>query len=125
MIRAATKDDIDQHLASRGMVIEGESRIPVYIAELDGCTMMFTVEAFDNDAECHIAIPRRSIKKSRELLEHGIEFVQFLGFERVFTGFEQKYKTAHNMLMKSGFEYVGTYDNLNFYERSLTCQQQQ
>lgn len=122
MIRAATKDDIDKHLAARGMSIGAEPRISVYIAELDGCTMLFTVEGFDNDAECHIAIPRDSIKKSRQLLEHGIEFVKFLGFELVFTGFEQKHKTAHNMLMKSGFDYVGTYDNLNFYERSLACQ---
>ncbi len=119
MIRLATTEEISSHLASRGIHVDTDPDIPAYIADQDGLTMLFTVRDVGYAAECHIAIPKESVIKSRSLVLEGLGFVRFLGFSRAITALEGKHKTTHNMLMKLGFIHVGCYNDENIYERIL------
>ena len=119
MIKLATAEEISSHLASRGVHVDVDPDIPAYIADQDGLTMLFTVRDVGHAAECHIAIPKESVMKSRGLVVEGLGFVKFLGFSRVITSLEGKHKTTHNMLMKLGFTHIGCYNGENIYERIL------
>jgi hypothetical protein len=123
MIREASRQEIDELLASRGQALESEGAV-FYISDIDGAMLLFSIERLDdNYCDMHICAPKSSIRCILPLLSDAFDFAVSLGYESVITSVpEGKNRTAHNMAKKIGFSMIGVFDGYCVYERCLRWQ---
>ena len=122
MIREATRQEIDELLASRGIKYAGEIKCQCYIVEQGPYKMLIAVTPIDAErCEAHITCPKEFIIRSRKLCFEAFEWLASKGWRFCYTAVpKNRHKTAHNMALRIGFKQVGCYNGHIVYERSLT-----
>jgi hypothetical protein len=108
-----------QYLASRDIVVDAEIVAECYMVEQMPYSMAFTLLIDGDDAEVHIICPKEFVVRSRLMAQEIIEHCKSLGVKELTTCAGVEYKTAKNMALRLGFDFVGCYNDMNVFKRVL------
>lgn len=122
MIREASRQEIDELLASRSIKHDGDIKCNCYVVEQGAYKMLLAITPVSDQAcEAHIACPKEFVMRSRKLCQEGFEWLASSGWQKCYTAIkESQHKTAHNLCKRIGFTQVGCYNGHIVYERVLT-----
>lgn len=120
-MRPATRQEIDDYLASRRLNFDGEVKAKAFIVESGAYSMLLIViDLNDRECETHIVCPKDFVIKSRELAQLGMQSLKAIGYINAYTAIKpDEHKTAHNFCRRIGFEQVGCYNDHMIYKRVL------
>jgi len=107
MIREATREDIIRCIDERSIKIAGFMPDDVresdfIVCQQDNCIMLAHIISQGSSAEVHIVCPKDSAIRSRPMCAEVISYLRFSGYFYVTTRISNKYKKAHNMVIKLG-----------------------
>jgi hypothetical protein len=119
LIRRCSHDEMRRYIASRGIVVDAEIVADCYMVEQSPYSMAFTLLIDGDDAEVHIVCPKEFVIRSRLMAQEIMQHCKSLGVKTLTTCAGVEYKTAKNMALRLGFDFVGCYNEINVFKRVL------
>ena len=117
MIRQATIDDVKEFFSERGLSAPDELTCNMMVVDNGLLVSYATLDEFT--CEVHICAKRKALKHVKELIGVAEHFLQFQGFEKLYTAIKPEFPTAIKLAERAGFKQLGCYNDHIVFGKEL------